>query len=287
MKEENKNLVIDSHAHLNFKSFDLDLEKIINKNLKNNVWVINAGSNYKTSQRAVEIANNYEKGIYSSIGLHPIHVVREFTKTDDEDGKDFENKFDYEKYKKLALSSNKVVAIGETGLDYYYKPKSKLKLNKFKAKQKDVFINHLNLAKELNLPLIFHCRMAHQELIEILKSQNLFFTKKQTKLKGVIHCFTGNWQEAQEYLDMGFYLGFTGIIFKLNLESIIKKIPLDKILIETDCPYLTPPKAMDISKRNEPLFVKYVAEEIARVKNISLDKIIKKTTQNAINLFNL
>ncbi len=276
---KNKKLIIDSHAHLNFKSFDSDLEEIIDKNLKNDVWTINVGSNYETSRKAIEISKKYEKGVYSSIGFHPIHAVKEFTKTDNEDEGSFEKDFDYEKYKKLALTDSKVVAIGETGLDYYYKPKNKEKLNEFKKKQKDVLLKHLDLAKELDLPVIFHCRMAHQELIETLKLQE--------KLKGVVHCYTGNWQEAQEYLDMGFYLGFTGIIFKLNLEKIIKKIPIDRILIETDCPYLTPPQAMNVSERNEPLFVKYVAEEIARIKNTSVDEIIEKTTQNAKNLFKI
>ncbi len=288
MEKENKNLIIDSHAHLNFEAFESDLDEVIKKNLENNVWVINVGSNYETSKKAVEIANNYEKGVYASVGFHPIHVVKEFTKTDDEDKSDFEDNFDYEKYKELALSSKKVIAIGETGLDYYYKPKNKGKLKEFKEKQKSAFIKHLDLAKEINLPLIFHCRMAHQDLTDILEQQN---REKELKTKGVIHCYTGNWEEVQKYLNMGLYVGFTGVIFKkidgVDFEKVIQKIPLDRILIETDCPYLTPPKAMNISKRNEPLFVKYVAEEIARIKNASLDEIIKKTTKNAINLFNL
>ncbi len=279
MKIEDKNLIIDTHAHLNFKDFEKDLDDIIEKNLKNNIWVINAGSNYKTSKKSVEIANKYSKGVYSSVGFHPIHATRGFNKNEDDI---FENEFDYDQYKKLALSSNKVVAIGETGLDYYYKPKNKSKLSEFKEKQKNVFIDHIKLSQEVKLPLILHCRMAHQDLLEILK---------ENEVRGVIHCYTGNWEDAQKYLELGLYIGFTGVIFKkidgIDFKDVIKKIPLNRILIETDCPYLIPPQVINNYQRNEPFLVKYIAQEIAQIKGIEVSELIKKTTENAINLFNL
>ncbi len=190
-----------------------------------------------------------------------------------------EEEFDYQKYKELA-KFEKVKAIGEIGLDYYYKPKTKRKLELFKERQREVFLKQLNLAKELNLPVIFHCRFAHNDLIEILRFQISGF-----KFHGVIHCFTGTWEQAQKYLEMGFYLGFNGIIFKLDLNQIIKKTPIDKILLETDCPYLTPPLAN--SQRNEPLFIKYIAREIARIKDISYKEVVTGTTQNTRELFGI
>ena len=248
-------MLIDTHAHLNFRDFKDDWSKIIERSLAHNVWLINVGSNYETNKKAIEIAENYGEGVFAAIGLHPIHADSE--------------EFDRKKYRELARS-RKVVAIGEIGLDYYRE------YGLFKEKQKEVFLEQLGLAKELELPVIFHCRKAHEDLLDVLKSY---------QLPGVIHCFTGNWQQAREYLEMGFYLGFNGIIYKLNLKEVIEKTPLDRILIETDCPYLTPPQAG--VERNEPVFVKYIAEEIAKIKNLDFQKVAEITAQNAKGLFRL
>ncbi len=278
-------MLIDTHAHLNFNAFKDDLDEVIKRTLRENIWLINVGSKYETSRKAVEIAERYEKGIYAAIGLHPIHLETGLVKikTDPEEG-GFTAKgedFDKEKYRELA-KSKKVVAIGEIGLDYYYRPKTKKKLEPFKEKQKEVLLKQLNLARELNLPVIFHCRMAHDDLIEIVNELQTEHTKQ---LKGVIHCFTGKWRQAKKYLEMGFYLGFNGIIFKLNLDKIIKKVPLEKILIETDCPYLTPPRAG--KERNEPIFVRYIVEKLAEVKGLNYEEIAENTTRNARKLFNI
>ena len=291
-------MLIDTHAHLNFNAYKNDADEVIRRSLDNNVWMINVGSTYETSKRAVEIAERYEKGVYAAIGLHPIHLAEGIfkTKVDTEEieFKTKEEEFNCDSYRELALrhgsgqaksesrliggpSKRRVVAIGEIGLDYYYRPKTKIKLEQFKEKQKEVFLKQLELAKELDLPVIFHCRMAHDELIDILKSES-------KGLKGVVHCFTGNQEQTEKYLEMGFYLGLNGIIFRFNLDEIIKKTPLDKILIETDCPYLTPPP---MSGRNEPIYVKYVAEKIAKLKNLSYEEILETTTKNAKKLFKI
>jgi len=245
--------------------------------------MINIGSQYNTSQRAVQIAEKYEKGVYAAVGLHPIHLAGGIFKTKiDTEETSFgtrEEDFDYEKYKAIAESS-KVVAVGEIGLDYYYRPKTKIKLNVFKEKQKTVFLKQLGLARELNLPVIFHCRMAHDELIEI----SSHCSSTNYSLTGVIHCFTGNLEQAKSYLDMGFYLGFNGIIFKFDCDEVIKNTPPERILLETDCPYLTPPQE---SGRNEPLYVRYVAERIANLKNLSHEEIENITAQNAKKLFKI
>ncbi|MDO8663482.1 MAG: TatD family hydrolase [Candidatus Wildermuthbacteria bacterium] len=290
---------IDTHAHLNFNAFKDDADEVIRRSLAGGVQMINVGSQYSTSKRAVEMAEKYEEGVYAAIGLHPIHLADGIFKTKlDEEEVVIPTKneeFDSGKYKELALrrgsgqAKSKVVAIGEVGLDYYYRPKTKTKLEEFKARQKKVLLMQLDLAKELTLPVIFHCRTAHEDLAEILDYQ-LKTTLRQNsgqanyKLTGVIHCFTGTWEDAQKYLAMGFYLGINGIIFKLDLDDIITKVPLDKILLETDCPYLTP-KPME--GRNEPLHVRYVAEKIAGLKGETLEKISEITTQNAKKLFKI
>ena len=280
-------MLIDTHAHVNFNAFKDDSDEVIRRSLVGGVQIINVGSQYSTSKRAVDMAESAswrDKGVYAAIGLHPIHLADGIFKTKlDEDEVIIPTKneeFDSEKYKELAKSS-KVVAIGEIGLDYYYRPKTKTKLDEFKNRQKEVLLMQLDLAKELNLPVIFHCRSAHNDLINEIRSRDEIGSPK---IRGVIHCFTGTWEEAQKYLEMGFYLGFNGIIFKLDMDDVIKKTPLNRIVLETDCPYLMP-KPME--GRNEPLYVKYVAQKIAELKNISLEEISKVTTQNARKLFRI
>jgi TatD DNase family protein len=282
-------MLIDTHAHLNFNAYKEDFEEVIKRTLKNDVWMINVGTQYQTSKKAIEIAQKYEKGIYAAIGLHPLHLNTGLVKMKiDQEEIAFnsrEEEFDYEKYKELT-KNGKVVAVGEIGLDYYYKPKTKRKLELFKEKQREVLLKQLNLAEEFNLPVIFHCRMAHEDLLEIL-SYKLKAIKYE--LKGVMHGFVGTAEQLQKYLKMGFYIGFNGIIFKtiegIDFAENIKKTPLDKILIETDCPYLTPPPLEN--QRNEPMYVKYVAEEIAKIKKISYEEIARVTTENAKKLFKI
>jgi len=277
-------MFFDTHAHLNFAAFVKDRDFIIRKCLKDNIWLINVGTNFFTSQKAVEIAQKYDEGVYAAVGLHPINLDTGLTKMradkDEDDGDSpFEQEFDYEKYKKLA-QSKRVVAIGEIGLDYYWKPKTKKRLEDFKFQQKNLFLAELRLAKELNLPMIIHCRMAHEDLLRILRKQSSIY---DSKFKGVIHCFTGNWEQAKQYMELGFSIGFNGIIFKLDLEQVIKKIPLDKILLETDCPYLSPPGCDE--KKNDPFGVKIIAQEIAKIKKLSLEDVADQTTKNAQKLF--
>ena len=247
-------MLIDTHAHLNFNAFKNDFDEVIKRSLAEDIWMINVGSNYETSKRALEIAEKYS-GVFAAIGFHPIHAEDE--------------NFDKEKYRELGCS-DKVVAIGEIGLDYFKD------YELFKEKQKEVFLQQLDLTKELNLPAIFHCRMAHEDLLEILKDY---------QISGVIHCFTGNLEQAKRYLDMGFYLGINGIIYKRDLKKVIEKTPIEKILIETDSPYLTPPQAG--VERNEPVFIKYIVEEIAKIKGIDSQKVTEITFQNSKNLFRI
>lgn len=271
-------MLIDTHSHLNFKAYDADRDEVIKRCQNEGVVCIDVGTKYETSKRAIELAEKY-KNIFASIGMHPIHIKTDLMKTklDEEEGafQPFGEDFSVEKYRELA-KSKRVVAIGEIGLDYYYRPKTKIRQEQFEKKQKEVFIAQLESAEELNLPVIVHCRMAHEDVIQILSEH---------KVKGVVHCFTGNVAEMQKYLNLGFCIGLNGIIFKLNLDEVVKNCPLGKILIETDCPYLVPPKAE--AERNEPIFVKYVTERIAELKNISFQEVADKTSANAQKLFNI
>jgi TatD DNase family protein len=280
-------MLIDSHAHLNFQAFKEDLDRVIERCRENNLWVVNIGSQYNTSKRAVEIAENQDQGFFAAIGLHPIHLETGLVKIKEDkeeiELKTREEKFDCQKYKELAGSS-KVVAIGEIGLDYYRKPKNKGKRAVFKERQIEALSRQLELAKELKLPVVLHCRMAHPDLIAFLNER-----KDLRPEKAVAHSFVGTVEELKNYLNFGYYIGINGIIFKnipgIDFEEIIKIAPRDKILLETDCPYLAPPPHE--GKRNEPSFIKYVAEKVAEIKKESFEKIAEKTSENARIFFGI
>ncbi|KKP93849.1 MAG: YabD protein [Parcubacteria group bacterium GW2011_GWC1_38_6] len=293
-------MLIDTHAHLNFSAYKEDIDEVIKRTLDNNIWVINVGSQGTTSKRAVELAEKYGKGlpagrqgVFAAVGLHPIHLEERKVDISEVDPQNVfttrAEEFDYNYYKELVRSANsgqahpKVVAIGEIGLDYYYRPKTKIKLEAFKKKQKDTFLQQLNLAKELNLPVIFHSRVAHKDLIGLLKSN-----PEARPDKAVAHGFVGNSEELKEYLNFGYSIGINGIIFKkiegIDFEANIKQIPIGQIVVETDAPYLSPPMAPD---RNEPIYLKYIVEEIARIKGMGYERVEEATTENALKLFDL
>lgn len=247
-------MIVDTHSHLQFDAYDGDRDEVIKRTRAEGIACINVGCSFTSSKAAVEMAEKQE-GFYAAIGLHPIDVDEEFDK---------------EKYKNLALSgSRKVVAIGEIGLDYFRPPFDE-------KKQQEIFLQQVVLAQELDLPVIIHCRKAHDQMLELLKGRNL---------RGVIHCFTGTLSEAEKYIALGFYLGMNGIMFKFPLEEVVKNIGLEHMLLETDSPYLTPPMAPQ--KRNEPVFIKYTIQKIAELKNVSIQEIEAVTTKNAKKLFNI
>ena len=256
---------IDTHAHLQVDAYDADRDEVIKRTLAADITCINVGTSFETSKKAVELAQKHDS-FYAAIGLHPTDV---------------DEPFDAQQYRGLA-KSKKVVAVGEIGLDYFRPPFDK-------EKQKQVFLQQLDLARELNLPVILHCRMAHEDVIDILKSQT---PMTNSQLRGVVHCFTGTLEQAKKYVELGFYLGMNGIMFKFPLEEVIKNIPLEHLLLETDCPYLTPLPAVALAKagahghiRNEPIFMSYTIQKIAELKNISIEEVATKTTENAKKLF--
>ncbi len=279
-------MLIDTHAHVNFNSFRSDSDEVIRRALDNNTWLINVGSQFSTSRRAVSIAENYDLGVYAAVGLHPIHLIAANV---DEEDMQFESRaeeFNYEDYKELA-KSKKVVAIGEIGLDYFHiKDRIKgevdeKKTEEIKSKQKEVFIKQFELAQELNLPVIIHSREAHDDLIEIITKLKIHYSKA----KGVVHCFDGDLETAKKYFDLGFMVSFTGIVTFVKGYEWIKDIPEDKFMVETDSPYLTPPPHR--GEKNEPVYVKYIAQKIAEIRGVSEEEIEKITTRNAKEFFGI
>lgn len=274
-------MLIDTHSHLNFSAFKDDADETVKRASDKDVWIINVGSQYSTSERAVLMAEKYQEGVFAAIGIHPIHLSELIfkDKVDDDEEVEFHpsvEEFDEKRYTELA-KSKKVVAVGEIGLDYFHNKENK-------EKQKEVFSVQIDMAMKLDLPIIIHCREAYNDVIEILKSKK---EKYEDKLRGVVHCFSGRLTQAKIYTEeLGFHLGFNGIItFDRSYDKVVREIDLKNILIETDCPYLTPIPFR--GKRNEPVYVKYVAEKIAEIKGIDLAKIEKITTENARRLFGI
>jgi len=255
-------MFVDTHAHLNLKDYKNDADEVIKRALENGVWMMNAGVSFETSKKAVELAEKFS-GVYAAVGFHP---------------NDSKEEFDYSVLKELAANP-KVVAIGETGLDYHRIENNELRI---KEKQKEIFKKQIELALELEKPLIIHCREAHNDLLEILNSKFSILNSQP----GVLHSFSGGLEEAGKYREMGFKIAFNGIItFSRDYDEVILRTPLEDILIETDCPFLTPVPYR--GKRNEPLYVIEVAKKIAEIKELSLEKIAGQTTENAKELFGI
>ncbi|MBC8590230.1 TatD family hydrolase [Wansuia hejianensis] len=254
-------MLIDSHAHLDDSRFQEDREYLINSLNKNGIeLVINIGADLQTSINSVELANKYEN-IYAVIGVHP-HSAREVT---EETLKQLKN----------MSKNNKVVAIGEIGLDFYYD-------NSPRDIQRKWFKEQLKLAKELNLPVVIHSRDAAQETFDTIKEA------QDGKLRGVLHCYSSSVEMAIEYIKLGFYISLGGPVTFKNARvarEVAKEVPLDRLLIETDCPYLTPEPYR--GKRNEPMYVKYVAEKIAEIKGITFEELSKATNRNTKELFGI
>lgn len=279
-------MLIDTHAHLNLSAFDNDWKETAKRALDAGIKIINVGSDLETSKKAVAIAEEFSEGVYAAVGLHPSEVFSA------RGGSAYGG--DISEYEKLAAHP-KVVALGEVGLDYYRLPetirpegsgsgvsgrqiKSPAEIKNF---QKDVLSEFLKLSAKTKLPLVIHCRDAHADMIQLLENFN---APPGPDARGVMHCFSGSWDEAKRYLNLGFLISFTGIITFAHYEGeVLAKIPLNKIMVETDCPYLTPEPHR--GKRNEPSYVEYVAREVARVKNEPYDEVARITTENAGRLF--
>ena len=269
--------LIDVHTHVQFAAYEKDFKAVIERSLANGIWLVNVGTQKDTSKRAVDIAGNYKEGVYAVVGLHPIHTEKSHHDFQElgsgETAKAFTSRgeeFDYEYYKELG-SNPKVLAIGECGLDYYRLAEES------KKRQADSFEIQISLAYELNKPLMIHCREAFPDLIKLLKNNK---SKLKTDYPGVIHFFGGTIDEAKELIDMGFYFSFGGVTtFTNNYDEAVKLVSLERILLETDAPYVAPIPFR--GKRNEPAYVVYIAEAIAKILGVSKEEVAERTTDNA------
>lgn len=252
-------ILVDTHCHLDFPDFDKDRDEVIKRAKSKGIdYIINIGSSLEGSRRSLELSEQYDF-IYATVGCHPHEADR----------------FDKEMQDSLRelARNDKAVAIGEIGLDYY-KNYSKIE------NQKSLFISLVELAKDLGLPLVIHNRQAQNDTLKILKQAN--------PTKVVVHCFSGDESFLKECLDSGFLISFTcNLTYKKahNLRALAKLTPLDRLMLETDAPFL-PPEGFR-GKRNEPAYVKFLAEEIAGIKGISIEEVAKITTDNAKSFFNL
>lgn len=254
-------MLIDSHAHLDDSRFDRDRDKLIKSLKELGVdLVINPGADLNSSIKAVSLSEKYDN-IYAAVGVHP-HSAKEMDESTIEILKSFTNR-------------EKVIAIGEIGLDYYYD-------NSPRDIQQKRFIEQLNLAKEVDLPVIIHTREATKDTFHILKEA------QDGNLEGVMHCFSGSVEMAMEYIKLGFYISLAGPVTFKNArvsKEVAKAVPLDKLMIETDAPYLTPEPYR--GKRNEPFYVRYVAGTIAELRGISFEEVAKQTSENTKKLFRI
>ena len=253
-------MLFDSHAHIDDNRFDADRAETIDRAAASGVTgIINIGADMASSARSVELASQYP-GIYAAVGIHP-HDAKAAAEAD------------YEQLAKWAAQP-KVVAIGETGLDYYYdwSPRDV---------QQAVFIKHIDLARQLGKPLIIHDRDAHGDLMTIVR-------KEARSLTGVFHCFSGSLEMAREVIKLGFYVSIAGPVTfdkSMKLKEIAAAVPLEKLLVETDSPYLTPHPWR--GRRNEPAHVRLVAEEVARLRQLPLEAVAEATTANVRRLFGI
>jgi TatD DNase family protein len=254
-------MLIDSHAHLEMSEFKKDLEEVIQRAKESGVeYLFTVGTEKKDWKRALEIAHSHSM-IYAILGVHP-HNAREIDERT------------YPALKELCRSE-KVRAYGEIGLDFF----RNLSPREVQIKR---FREQIGLARELHLPIVVHDRDAHQETIEILKSE------RAAELGGIIHCFSGDYSMAKECIDMGFYISIPGTITFKNageFQEMVRKLPLDSLLVETDAPFLTPVPLR--GKRNEPSYVRYTAQKIAEVKGIPFERVAEVTSANALRVFRL
>lgn len=254
-------MLIDTHCHLDFKDFKDDRNAVLKRSIDSGVGVIiNVGSSVEGTARSIELAAENDF-VYAAAGIHPHEADRV-------------SEADIKLFAEL-INKPKVVAVGEIGLDYY-------RNISLKENQKKLFEKLLWGAKEKDLPLIIHNRESHQDMLDILNNV------MGSSASGVMHCFSGDKAFLKECLDMGFFISFTCNITYKNAEKlreIVKLVPMDRLLVETDAPFLAPQDFR--GKRNEPMYVKYAAEEIARIKGISFEEAAQITTENAKKLFRL
>ena len=256
-------MIIDSHCHLDFDELYNQLDDVINRADLNQVkYLLTICTNLKSFDKIKLIVNKY-KNVYGTIGIHP------------HESKNFKN-LNSVLIQDLQKKNKKIIGIGETGLDYYYN-------NSNKKIQQESFAEHIKAAVNLNIPVIVHTRKAENDTLDILKNE-----KKNSNLKILIHCFSGNKDYAKKLLDIGCFISISGIVTFKNSSDLVEAasyIPVDRLLVETDSPYLAPIPFR--GKTNEPSFIKYTVEKLSHVKNVPTNVIMESTTKNFLSLFKI
>jgi TatD DNase family protein len=283
--------MIDTHCHIHFRAYGDDMDEVIKRTQDRRVRMITIGTQSDTSKDGIKVAEKHE-GLWCTVGLHPSHTHAHTLHVDeDESINTREETFDKDFYRDLARSSNKVVAIGEVGLDYFRLPEDLTEAEKVKSAQESSLRSAIELADEIDLPLVLHVRDAHEKMIEIIKE---FVDDDRLSRRGVVHCFTGTIEEARAYHGLGFYTSFTGIITfedrkdpaKVTpLQKVVQDVPLEWLMLETDSPYLTPHPFR--GERNEPWRVESIGEKVSFLKGVSIKEVEEVTDSNAKKLFRI
>jgi len=266
----------DAHTHTNFVAYKEDREEVITRAVEGDVGMNVVGTQFATSKSAVELSESYEN-VWATIGLHPIHTTKSYHDEQElgEGGKEFTSRgeeSDAQQYEALARSSEKVIAVGECGLDYYRIDEST------KEVQTKAFVEQIELANRLEKPLMLHIRNAYDDALDILKAH--------AKVRGDVHFFAGDWEVSKKFLDLGFTLSFTGVVtFTHDYDEVVRNAPLDMLLSETDAPYVTP--APHRGKRNEPAYVRMVVEKIAEIRGEDPEMVRSTILDNACRVFGL
>jgi len=281
-------MLFDSHTHLNLAAFDSDRDLILKRYLKEGIFLVNVGTCYQTSKKAIAIAEEYQN-CWASVGLHPAHTFpKPISQLDQNEFNNRDNSQDVLKgeecdfkFEDLIQKNKKIVAIGECGLDYsYLKDSPREKQKEFKIRQEREFRKQIRIAKEYNLPLILHLRNLYKKALEILREEAF-------NGQLVFHFFTGSLEDLKLILqNPNYFIGFSGVITYGNkLDEVIREVPLERILIETDAPYVAPIPYR--GKRNEPAYVIEVAKKIANIKNLPLKEVEKTTFENTLRFLRI
>jgi len=280
--------MIDTHCHIQFKAFDVDREEVLLRCREKGVIMNAVATQTNTSKKAVDMASQHDD-VYATIGLHPIHLFP--TRVDEEEDSFISRHEIFDEAYYETLMHEKVIAIGETGIDLYHLP-SGIEKNIVLQKQRDVFLAQASFAKKHDRPLVIHCRDAHEEMIETMES-SILFSKNNAIVAGVIHCFSGGKKEAMLYTNFGFFLGIGGTLtyapkktnpqVQINLLEAVSWCPLEYIVVETDAPYLAPQAYR--GTRNEPWMIEEVIAKIAEIKNLSFEDVEKQIEKNTKKLF--
>jgi len=259
----------DIHSHINFIDYGADLPGVLERMREKEVWTITVGADLETSKSALELAEKND-GIFASIGTHPTETSTAGVLPADFDEKAFSE----------LVTHSKVVAVGECGLEY---GKTGIVDDTEKARQKKGFEMQIDFAVKYNKPMMLHVRSAHKDALDILNSKKREYGDK---LRGNVHFFTGTIEDEKRYLDLGFSISFTGVItFVKNYDEAVKYVPLNMIMSETDAPFVAPVPYR--GKRNEPIYVEYVAQKMAQIKGKSTEEMQKILVDNAIRVFNI